>query len=64
MKHAKRSVALAILLLFSLLGTGAQNSGSSTYKAKCSMCHGADGAGNTAAGKATKTPSFNSPEMR
>lgn len=27
------------------------------------MCHAADGSGATPAGKATKTPSFSSPEM-
>lgn len=63
MINAKRSVAFAILLLCPVLGAFPQNSGPSTYKARCSMCHGADGAGNTPAGKATKTPSFNSPEM-
>ncbi len=41
----------------------AQGPGGETYKAKCAMCHAADGSGNTPAGKATKTPSFSSPEM-
>jgi cytochrome c6 len=36
----------------------AQNSGSDLYKAKCLMCHGADGLGATPAGKAMKAVSF------
>jgi cytochrome c6 len=41
----------------------AQDSGANTYKAKCMVCHAADGSGNTTVGMATKTPSFNSLEM-
>ena len=37
-------------------------SGADTYKSKCAMCHGADGLGETPAGKMMKTPSFKSPE--
>src|SRR5664280_1521306 len=40
----------------------AQGSGADTYKAKCAMCHGADGLGATPAGKAMKATSFKSPE--
>lgn len=40
-----------------------QEPGANTYNAKCATCHAADGSGSTPAGKATKTPSFNSPEM-
>ena len=39
-----------------------QTSGADTYKSKCAMCHGADGLGETPAGKMMKTPSFKSPE--
>ncbi len=39
----------------------AQNTGAATYTSKCQMCHGADGTGNTPAGKAMKAPSFLSP---
>ena len=37
-------------------------SGADTYKSKCAMCHGADGLGETPAGKMMKTPSFKSPD--
>jgi mono/diheme cytochrome c family protein len=43
------------------LPTFAQNTGAATYSSKCQMCHGADGAGTTPAGKAMKAPSFLSP---
>jgi cytochrome c6 len=36
----------------------AQDSGADTYKAKCQMCHGADGLGNTPVGKMAKIVSL------
>ncbi len=60
-------IAVSTLVLGFAVSSGivaaAQGSGANTYKAKCMMCHAADGSGNTPAGKATKTPPFNSPEM-
>jgi mono/diheme cytochrome c family protein len=41
----------------------AQNTGADTYKAKCAMCHGADGLGTTPAGKAMKAASFKDPAL-
>jgi len=40
----------------------AQGAGADTYKAKCAMCHAADGTASGPAGKAMKVPSFKSPE--
>lgn len=40
----------------------AQQTGEATYKAKCAMCHGADGLGNTPVGKSMKVRSFKAPE--
>lgn len=34
------------------------------YKAKCAMCHGADGAGQTPTGKAMKVRDLRSPEVQ
>ena len=34
-----------------------------TYKAKCAMCHGPDGKGNTATGKVMKVKDFSSEEV-
>ena len=41
----------------------AQSSGADTYKAKCQMCHGADGLGATPAGKSMKAIPFNDPQV-
>jgi mono/diheme cytochrome c family protein len=41
----------------------AQDSGPDIYKAKCAMCHGADGLGATPAGKAMKAVSFKDPAV-
>jgi cytochrome c6 len=40
----------------------AQQPGEATYKAKCAMCHGADGTANTPMGKSMKLRSLKSPE--
>jgi cytochrome c6 len=41
----------------------AQGSGRDTYETKCAICHGADGSGNTPAGKSMKAIPFKSPEI-
>lgn len=41
----------------------AQNTAAAIYQSKCQMCHGADGTGNTPAGKAMKVTSFKSPAL-
>jgi mono/diheme cytochrome c family protein len=41
----------------------AQASGADTYKAKCQMCHAADGTASGAAGKSMNVPSFKSPDV-
>ncbi len=53
----------AILLIASVTPAFAQNGGADIYKAKCAMCHAADGSGNTPTGKAMKVTSFSSPDM-
>jgi cytochrome c6 len=41
----------------------AQDSGADTFKAKCQMCHGADGLGNTPVGKMAKIVSLKDPTV-
>lgn len=41
-----------------------QDAGASLYKAKCAACHGADGKGETALGKASKLRDLGSPEVQ
>lgn len=40
------------------------SSGSDTYHAKCAMCHGPDGAGNTPVGQRMKIRNLRSPEVQ
>jgi cytochrome c6 len=58
------NAAATILLAASIAGTAfAQMPGADTYKAKCVLCHGADGLAATPTGKAMKVLSFKAPEM-
>ncbi|MBS1866642.1 MAG: c-type cytochrome, partial [Acidobacteria bacterium] len=53
-------------LLASVLLAGpakAQDKSAATYKQKCAACHGADGKGDTPAGKSTKARSFADPDV-
>ncbi len=63
-----RSLAILALLIGGacLLNRSAQaeSGGEKVYKAKCATCHGADGKGDTAAGKATKARDFCSDEVQ
>jgi mono/diheme cytochrome c family protein len=64
---------LVRMLLLSLLGVGllgwcagssnAQSAAETLYKAKCAMCHGPDGKGETPAGKTMKARSFAATEV-
>ena len=60
-KHLKLTM-IAVIAAFTLPAI-AQNTGAATYTSKCQMCHGADGAGTTPAGKAMKASSFLSPAV-
>jgi cytochrome c6 len=58
----KRCIQRASVLGLMILSAGtmsfAQASGEATYKAKCAMCHGATGQGDTPAGKSMKVVPF------
>lgn len=63
-----RSVAVSVALVaagfvFSA-SAKAQDAGEKVYKTKCASCHGEDGKGQTAAGKATKARDFCSEEVK
>lgn len=63
MNYHIRLVLIAMIAAPTATTVLAQVPGADTYKSRCAMCHAADGSGNTPAGKATQTPSFNLPEM-
>jgi cytochrome c6 len=63
LKQVTHAVPLVLVVLFASVTSLAQSSGADTYKAKCQMCHGADGLGNTPAGKAMKAGPFNAPDV-
>jgi mono/diheme cytochrome c family protein len=56
---------VAILFLAASIVTPAfaQSGGADIYKAKCAMCHGAAGLGDSPAGKALKAASFKDPAI-
>ena len=58
------SFAAAALCIWAAGSVRAQGGGEGVYKAKCASCHGADGAGATPAGKATKARGFCTDEVK
>ena len=58
-----RAAAVLLLAAFIAGPAIAQAPGADTYKAKCAMCHGADGLAATPMGKNMKILSFKAPEM-
>jgi len=60
-KSKLRFGAILCLAASIVIPAFAQDSGADIYKAKCAMCHGADGLGATPAGKAMKAVSFKDP---
>src|SRR5271167_4225769 len=63
LKQITHAVAISLVVLFASVTSLAQSSGADTYKAKCQMCHGADGLGATPAGKSMKAIPFNDPQI-
>jgi len=54
LKQITHAVAVGLVVLFASVTSLAQSSGADTYKAKCQMCHLADGSGS----KGMKVPAF------
>lgn len=59
-------VAVLLIVLGLVFSTSALAAGpaADTFKAKCAMCHGADGSGNTAMGKKFNLKPLGSPEVQ
>ena len=57
-------LAAAVAVGISLWSVPAAADAAANYKAKCAMCHGADGKGDTPAGKKMGANDFASPEVQ
>jgi cytochrome c6 len=66
MKKTTMQSMLMLAAAFALTGSAcyAQSNGAATYKAKCQMCHGANGAADTPTAKMMKVMPISSPEMK
>jgi cytochrome c6 len=62
MKMGTGITLVALMAASTMTAAFAQGTGADTYKAKCLMCHGADGLASGPVGKSMKIPAFNSPE--
>jgi cytochrome c6 len=67
MEHPRLSQfvrSLLALLVFGLFANVMSADAAGTYKAKCQMCHAANGAGDTPAGKSLKARDLRLPAVR
>lgn len=58
---------VAVLLVFGVVSssrTMATDDSAATFKAKCALCHGQDGSGNTTVGKSMKIRNLRSAEVQ
>ena len=58
----RTGIALVAMMAATTITTAFAQAGADTYKAKCAMCHGADGSGNPPMIKAMGVKPLNSPE--
>lgn len=63
MKRATYTIAIVLAFTLASRSGLAQNSAADIFKAKCEMCHGADGQSNTPVGKAMGALPYTSPEV-
>jgi len=63
MKMLKFTVAATVLLLGLAASAYAQDDAAALYKAKCQICHGAGGKGDTPAGQKVGAKDLHSPEV-
>ena len=68
MHHSGNRIYRVLLLVFCVAVFSAplwaQNDGAAQFKAKCAVCHGADGSGNTAVGKSMKLRDLRSADVQ
>jgi mono/diheme cytochrome c family protein len=57
-------IFFTLMIMFFFGASVRADDSASTFKAKCAVCHGADGAGSTATGKAMKVRDLGSPDVQ
>lgn len=60
----RKVTTISLIVLFGLMATAAFADGAATYKAKCALCHGANGGGDTPTGKSMKVRDLRSAEVQ
>jgi mono/diheme cytochrome c family protein len=60
----KLAVVFMLVITMVPVATFAQASGADVFKAKCAMCHGADGSASTGMGKTMGLKPLSSPEVQ
>jgi cytochrome c6 len=63
MKLGTGITLVALMAATTMTTAFAQGTGADNYKAKCAMCHGADGLASGPAGKSLKVPAFTTSKM-
>jgi mono/diheme cytochrome c family protein len=63
MFRIEQRVLLALAIMFAV-GASVRADGAGDFKAKCAMCHGADGTGSTPTGKALKVRDLGSADVQ
>jgi mono/diheme cytochrome c family protein len=63
LRRVTQAFAIVFVVFFVTQTCFAQNSGADIFKAKCAMCHGDDGLGNPAIGKALGVVSYKAPAV-
>jgi mono/diheme cytochrome c family protein len=63
MKIGTQITLVAVMAATTMTTAFAQGTGADTYKAKCAMCHAADGSASGPAGKAMKVPAFSASKL-
>jgi len=64
MKNALRAIFVLLMFAIVLSGSSLAQGGADTFKAKCAMCHGSDGKGQTAMGKNLNLHDLGSAEVQ